>query len=63
MFQRYRFSNIDILYFVWQLLVQKYADSDELDHQGDKNLAQKLLDILYATEDGFAVPDGDNQEF
>jgi len=46
-----------------ELLVQKYADSDELDHQEDKNLAQKLLDILYATEDGFAVPDGDNQEF
>ena len=48
-----------------KVLVQEVADSEELEKgcEQDKNLAQKLLDILYATEDGFAVPDGINEEF
>merc|ERR1719384_340735 len=31
--------------------------------KADQVMAQRLLDILYATEDGFAVPAGDNEEF
>merc|ERR1711879_519274 len=46
-----------------ELMVQEYADSEEEDKVEDKALAQRLLDILYATEDGFAVPDGANEEF
>jgi len=46
-----------------EVLVQEYADSEEEDKVEDKALAQRLLDILYATEDGFAVPDGANEEF
>jgi len=46
-----------------EVLVQEFADSEDLDKQGDKVLAQRLLDILYATEDGFAVPEGSNEEF
>jgi len=46
-----------------EVLVQEFADSEE-DTTGDKALAQRLLDILYATEDGFAVPaDGAAEEF
>ena len=46
-----------------KVLVQEFADSEE-DTTGDKALAQRLLDILYATEDGFAVPaDGAAEEF
>ena len=44
-------------------MVQEYADSEDADKQEDKVMAQRLLDILYATEDGFAVPAGDNEEF
>ena len=46
-----------------QVMVQEYADSEDADKQEDKVMAQRLLDILYATEDGFAVPAGDNEEF
>lgn len=46
-----------------EVLVQEFADSEE-DKDGDKALAQRLLNILYATEDGFAVPaDGAAEEF
>merc|ERR1712032_1358054 len=46
-----------------EVLVQEFADSEE-DTAGDKALAHRLLDILYATEDGFAVPaDGAAEEF
>lgn len=45
-----------------KVLVQEFADSEE-DKDGDKALAQRLLDILYATEDGFAVPEGGAEEF
>jgi len=46
-----------------EVLVQEFADSEE-DKEGDKALAQRLLDILYATEDGFAVPaDGAAEEY
>ena len=41
-----------------EVIVGQFAENDT-----DKDMAQRLLDILYATEDGFAVPDGDNQEF
>ena len=46
-----------------KVLVQEFADSEE-DKEGDKALARRLLDILYATEDGFAVPaDGAAEEY
>jgi hypothetical protein len=40
-----------ILHF-FQVIVGQFAESDV-----DKDIAQKLLDILYATEDGFAIPE------
>ena len=43
-----------IFYFV-QVIVGQFAESD-----ADKDMAQKLLDILYATEDGFAIPEEEN---
>ena len=47
-----------------KVLVQEVADSEDSEPDQDKHLAVKLLDILYATEDGFAVPaDGINEEF
>ena len=50
----------------WKVLVQEVADREDFDEKSeaeDKNLAAKLLEILYATEDGFAVPEGSNEEF
>ena len=50
-------------YCLVKVLVQEFADSED-DKDGDKALAQRLLNILYATEDGFAVPaDGAAEEF
>jgi len=49
-----------------EVLVQEVADREDFDEKSeaeDKNLAAKLLEILYATEDGFSVPDGINEEF
>ena len=37
------------------MIVGQFAESD-----ADKDMAQKLLDILYATEDGFAIPEEEN---
>ena len=37
------------------MIVGQCAENDS-----DKDMAQKLLDILYATEDGFAIPDDEN---
>ena len=39
----------------FQVIVGQFAESD-----ADKDMAQKLLDILYATEDGFAIPEDEN---
>ena len=41
--------------FPFQVIVGQFAESD-----ADKDMAQKLLDILYATEDGFAIPEEEN---
>jgi len=38
-----------------EVIVGQFAESD-----ADKDMAQKLLDILYATEDGFAIPEDEN---
>merc|ERR1719320_819021 len=38
-----------------EVIVGQFAESD-----GDKDMAQRLLDILYATEDGFAIPEEEN---
>merc|ERR1719431_1914816 len=38
-----------------EVIVGQFAEND-----ADKDMAQKLLDILYATEDGFAIPDDEN---
>jgi len=38
-----------------EVIVGQCAENDS-----DKDMAQKLLDILYATEDGFAIPDDEN---
>merc|ERR1719186_257473 len=38
-----------------EVIVGQFAESDN-----DKDIAQKLLDILYATEDGFAIPEDEN---
>jgi len=38
-----------------EVIVGQFADKDT-----DKDMAQKLLDILYATEDGFAIPEDEN---
>jgi len=38
-----------------EVIVGQFADKD-----ADKDMAQKLLDILYATEDGFAIPEDEN---
>ena len=46
-----------------ELMVQECADNEESSGLEDKLLAQRLLDILYATEDGFAVPAGTPEEF
>ena len=43
-----------ILHFL-QVIVGQFAESDD-----DKDMAQKLLDVLYATEDGFAIPEEEN---
>ena len=41
------------------MMVQEVADSEDSSQLEDKLLSQRLLDILYATEDGFAVPEGE----
>ena len=46
-----------------EVMVQEVADSEESGSMEDKLLSQRLLDILYATEDGFAVPEGTPEEF
>jgi len=38
-----------------EVIVGQFAEND-----ADKDMAQKLLDILYATEDGFAIPEDEN---
>jgi len=38
-----------------EVIVGQFAENDT-----DKDMAQRLLDILYATEDGFAVPEDEN---
>ena len=37
------------------MIVGQFAVSD-----ADKDMAQKLLDVLYATEDGFDIPEEEN---
>ena len=44
-----------VLACLLQVIVGQFAESD-----GDKDMAQRLLDILYATEDGFAIPEEEN---
>ena len=39
----------------FQVIVGQFAESD-----ADKDMAQKLLDILYATEGEFAIPEDEN---
>ena len=46
-----------------EVMVQECADSEDSGRLEDKLLSQRLLDILYATEDGFAVPEGAPEEF
>ena len=46
-----------------ELMVQESADNEESSGLEDKLLSQRLLDILYATEDGFAVPAETPEEF
>ena len=46
--------DLKILHFL-QVIVGQFAESD-----ADKDMAQKLLDVLYATEDGFAIPEEEN---
>ena len=46
-----------------ELMVQESADNEESSGMEDKLLSGRLLDILYATEDGFAVPAGTPEEF
>jgi len=38
-----------------EVIVGQFAEND-----ADKDMAQRLLDILYATEDGFAIPEDEN---
>jgi len=38
-----------------EVIVGQFAENE-----ADKDMAQRLLDILYATEDGFAIPEGEN---
>ena len=46
-----------------ELMVQEAADNEDPSQLEDRLLSQRLLDILYATEEGFAVPAGTPEEF
>ena len=46
-----------------ELMVQEAADNEDPSELEDRLLSQRLLDILYATEDGFAVPAETPEEF
>merc|ERR1719150_441999 len=46
-----------------ELMVQETVDNEDSSELEEKLLSQRLLDILYATEDGFAVPAGTPEEF